>query len=263
MSTSAEPKSTIARLGGWLVSFSKLERIIAAFCMAIPYFLILADCSERDGFWVLIGKSLLVAAMPLAMTWIVIKSAKKKKPWLTFMGVVGLIAILYVVYLIVMPQCEPRSSISAFVAMHNAHVFGALLSIAATLFIYNGIIYFWGSPSTPDARKTLMAKRSISKWYNAVIGILLFGVVFFPCTNPDLKTLHFICAGAFFGLNAIVIGFVNEQKHRLIGILLMITSVSALGLYFYNGSVTLFWAESVALWVIGVHYILESLDLMS
>jgi hypothetical protein len=79
--------------------------------------------------------------------------------------------------------------------------------------------------------------------------------------------LHYVCAGAFFGGSAVVIAFFNDTEHRKLSFFIAGISVTGFVLYALNlpalESFTLFWSESIALWAIGIHYILESLGKLS
>ncbi|MEJ2005327.1 MAG: hypothetical protein P8X57_10270 [Cyclobacteriaceae bacterium] len=147
-----------------------------------------------------------------------------------------------------------RPSISDYVYMDKSFVFGSLLTIAALLFFFNGILHF-----RDESRER---KKPQAKWYNAVLGLSLFGVIFFP--YKELPVPHYISAVIFFGGSILVIAlFCDHQDRRLSWILAALASLSYI-LYFLIpdvfGKSSLFWAEWISLTVIGIHFILESLQ---
>ncbi len=130
-----------------------------------------------------------------------------------------------------------RASISAYYDMDQNQWYYFLLTVAAMLFMVNGVI------------KNQNA-------YNTVLGVLLAGVILF--NQDDVTWLHVAFAGAFFIGNALVIAFFSRGstplRASLIGVLLV-----ALGAFVIFDAVTLFWLEWASLLVIAVHYILDSL----
>ena len=247
-----------------LIAFSKLERIVAAVSMGIPFLLILADAQDRIPFWSIVAGTLTIMVIPLIVSiaayWIN-GMDKRRNGVLTFVVAFFLVALLFYVWYRTIPlHYIIRDSISSYVAMKNAQIFGLLLTTASMLFIFNGAIYIneVGENSS----------KWHGKWYNLVLGICLLGVVLFPCTNPHLKVFHYVFAILFFGGSAFVIAFFNDKEHRIISAMISAVSLASFALYIMNttllnspllSSFTLFWAETISLWVIGIHYILESL----
>lgn len=153
-----------------------------------------------------------------------------------------------------------RCSISDYVSMTHSHLFGLLLGIAAMLFIVNGAIYI--------NKENIRHEKKQGRWYNIVLGTALLGVVVFPCTIPDVATLHIVSAGIFFGGSALVIALFNDKEHKVISRVIAALSIVSFVVYFLNCKLlnlpqlnwfTLFWAEWISMAVIGIHYILESL----
>jgi len=154
-----------------------------------------------------------------------------------------------------------RDSISNYVYMENAHVFGFFITAAALMFIYNGVLYFEKEKrmETLSAVSYSPIELPTGKYYNIVLGLGLLGVLFFPHENENFKVIHYIFAGVFFAGSIIVMAFLSEKKHRKTGIFLATCAAIALLLYFINETwINLFWAEWIALIAIGIHYIIES-----
>lgn len=151
-----------------------------------------------------------------------------------------------------------RKSISAYVEMDNSYIFGFLLGIAAMLFIFNGALYF----------KTIATdnpyKKRRGKWYNIILGVALMGVVLIPY-NGSLSWLHYVFAILFFGGSGVVIFFFQHPNHQIIGKIMAVVSMFSLGYCVYDDyeHLNLFWAEWIALIIIGIHYILESKEILS
>ncbi|MDH4089191.1 MAG: hypothetical protein OEV74_18015 [Cyclobacteriaceae bacterium] len=251
-----------------LVVFSKLERLVAAVCMGTPFFLILADSQDKINFWPIAFGTFTIMAIPLIVSLAAYKiygMATLRNGILAFVSAFILVAILFYIWYQTLPaNFIVRDSISSYVSMKNAQIFGLLLTSASMLFLFNGAVYINTVPE--------ISSKKHGKWYNLVLGISLLGVVLFPCTNPKLEVFHYSCAILFFAGGAFVIAFFNNEEHRIISII--IAGISLLGFVVYLSntiwlksaalsSFSLFWAETIALWVIGIHYILESLGELS
>lgn len=247
-----------------LFVFSKLERIVAAVSMGIPFFLILADVEERIGFWSIFFGTLTISAIPLIVSlaayWINDMNKRRNEVLTFFCAFFVVMLFFYFWYLTLRHHFTIRDSISSYVSMKNAQIFGLLLTTASMLFIFNGAIYI--------NKVGENSSKWHGKWYNLVLGVCLLCVVLFPCTNPHLKYLHYGFAILFFGGSAFVIAFFNDRKHRTISAVIAGVCLLSFAVYLLNTlwlhsqmftPLTLFWAETVSLWVIGIHYILESL----
>lgn len=159
-------------------------------------------------------------------------------------------------------------SISAYVDMNYSHIFGLLLTMASMLFIFNGALYFkverneTAHPELiPDCvmPQTIYNKKRKGKWYNLILGIALLGVTIFHYDREFSKVLHYVFAVIFFLGSAIVIFFIHDPEDRWKSRVLAIGSIFCLAVAVYDESIlSLFWAENVALIIIGIHYILES-----
>ena len=143
-----------------------------------------------------------------------------------------------------------RPSISNYVYMDHSYVFGMLLCIAAMLFIFNGAIYYKSEPH--------MHISWHGQWYNVVLGLSLIGVICFP--HLEHSVVHYFFAALFFVGNAVVTLLFHKDKYKKISILLGILTLAALPLAFTN-MISLLAAEWISLSVIGVHFILSTMDM--
>jgi len=155
------------------------------------------------------------------------------------------------------PFSRVRPSISNYVYMEKSYVYGSLLTIAALLFFFNGILHF-------RDHSTNRTKPN-AKWYNAVLGLSLFGVIYFP--HKELPWPHYLSAIVFFGGSILVIAVFCEHKDRHLSWVLAGLATLSYLLYFLIpdvfGPSSLFWAEWISLTVIGIHFILESVGTKS
>ena len=158
-----------------------------------------------------------------------------------------------------------RPSISQYALMKNNYVFGMLLSIAATLFIFNGAVYF--------NNKKYMHISENGQWYNVILGLSLIGVVCFPCCNCCLdpckqhiahyctcRIMHFVFAGMFFIGNAFVTAFFHKDKDKIISIILALLTIAALPFAIFN-VISLLAAEWISLIVVSIHFILSTFNM--
>jgi len=133
------------------------------------------------------------------------------------------------------------------------------------VFILNGALYFRVEQEelrNPDQKFTLSNhdydKKKAGKWYNVILGLALIGVAIFPY-NRDFEYLHFIFAAIFFLGSAIVIFFIHDPKDKWKSKFFAIISVVSLIVSVVDETIlSLFWAETIALVIISIHYILES-----
>ncbi len=151
-----------------------------------------------------------------------------------------------------------RSSISAYIDMNRRHVFGMVFTIAAMLFIYNGVI------NLNDSLQEQIVNLGFwkEKGYNILLGLALFGVLLFPY-NVCPKT-HYTFAVLFFVGSTMVIAFFHEEDDAIISYIIAAASIIALAAHIINEKwINLFWAEWIALTVIGIHFILEAKNIIS
>ena len=155
-----------------------------------------------------------------------------------------------------------RESISNYVYMEqNAHIFGFLLTIAALMFIFNGVLYYQRI-IRQGGNTVFFSLRG--KWYNLLLGFSLLGVLLLP--HKEFPIAHHICAGFFFLGSAVFTAFFHENENRVvrtaryvIAILSVLTLVSH---FVLKIPASLLVAEWISLIVISVHYILDSLGVL-
>ncbi|HMG94206.1 MAG TPA: hypothetical protein VK589_29305 [Chryseolinea sp.] len=250
-------------------SFGKFERITAGFCMAIPFFLMITDLPNG---WLKYVYFLLPIAIVVVPQRIRLKKQDKDGSGDNYgrnIAVRGgfILFILYVLFTQVM-KIQSRPSISAYVEMNDAHVFGMLLAIAAMLLMASGVV-FWN-------KKISFREGTWRSWLNVILGLLLLGIVVFPCTTRP--TIHGIVAIFFFvGCAA---GTIRrdakegkEVPHRWVdygsvGAMALFALIYFANAYEWFGCIICFWplnlvnlfgVESIALWIVGLDFILVSL----
>jgi len=163
-----------------------------------------------------------------------------------------------------------RPSISAYVDICDSYIFGLLFGIAGMTFILNGALYFKvenDEKRNPELKlrsslsESVYNKKRKGKWYNILLGVSLIGVAIFHHERSGYPaTLHIVFALIFFLGSAVVIFFNHDPEDRWKSRILAIISIACLAIaYFSDGQlITLYWAETIALIIIAVHYILES-----
>lgn len=134
-----------------------------------------------------------------------------------------------------------REHISGYYAMEKAQYFYFPLTVAAMLFVVNGVV-------------------KEQHWYNIGLGLALAGVVLF--NHVDYGLVHNISAGAFFGGNAVVFVLFTPRKELWFKALLTLVMVVGFLGYFPFGWYSLFVAETLSLWIIAFHFILEAKGLI-
>ena len=130
-----------------------------------------------------------------------------------------------------------RPSISHYYNMTENELFYVFFTIAAMLFIVNGVV----------KEKQL---------YNTYLGAMLCGVLLF--NREDFRMLHLIFTAAFFVGNVAVILLFSSIKDRAFKIALVVIIGVAMAAWYFVNSFTLFWAEWISLGIIAAHYIIES-----
>lgn len=144
-----------------------------------------------------------------------------------------------------------RDSISNYVYMKHSYWFGSLLALAGSLFIFNGAIHL--QPHIAEQPQV----TKVGKGYNIILGISLFGVIYFP--HLDYPIWHYGFAIVFFLGSAIITAFVsNEEKHWTRYVLAFAVVLPVVLALEFIGFFSLFWGETIALFFIATHYILES-----
>lgn len=164
---------------------------------------------------------------------------------------------------------KARSSISAYVDMDNSYIYGLLFGVAGMTFLLNGALYFKvenDEERMPELKslsalsESVYNKKRMGKWYNLVFGISLFGIAIFHYDKPETQYIHLIFALIFFVGSALVIFFIHDPEDKWKSRILAVISIAVLGIAFFtNGkTISLFLAETIALIIIAIHYILES-----
>lgn len=167
--------------------------------------------------------------------------------------------ILIPIFLKIADGWKPfKPSISHYVLMENRHVFGMVITIAAMSFIYNGSIQL-----TLNSGYTIVTGEFWKNHgYNIFLGLFLFGVLLFPLdTHPKL---HYFFAVLFFVGAALSIAFFGDNHDKLLRYIIAVLSVFALIIHILRPSIiNMFWAEWIALFVVGIHFILEAKGIIS
>jgi hypothetical protein len=130
-----------------------------------------------------------------------------------------------------------RESISAYYSMEQAQAFYVPLTVAAMLFVVNGVV---------------KRKRA----YNWMLGVALAGVI--VLNHDDFPRLHTACAAAFFVGNAVVMVWFSPRKELWFKGLLVAGIAAAMAACFVLQLFSLFVAEWLSFGIIALHYILES-----
>lgn len=155
----------------------------------------------------------------------------------TLERVLALVCITIPALLILVDGLPPRGSISEYYNMHRDQVYYVPLTVAAMLFIVNGVV-----------------KRK--RFYNTVLGTALTGVLLL--NRDDAHFWHIVCASIFFGGNGLVILFFSSRKERRFKIAMGIVIVLAmLGCFVFHW-LSLLAAEWISLGIITLHYFIES-----
>lgn len=130
-----------------------------------------------------------------------------------------------------------RESISDYAYSHFNYIFAFLLTIAGSLFLWNGIGY----------------KRH---WYNGILGVSLYGVVLTP--HLDYPILHYTFASIFFLGSILSIGLSSNIAFR--GFKFVISGLVFLGLalHFLFNVFSLLVAEWIGIIPIATHFIIKS-----
>ncbi|WP_339893264.1 hypothetical protein [uncultured Algibacter sp.] len=131
-----------------------------------------------------------------------------------------------------------RISISNYAYSSKSEWFVFLMTLAASMFIYNG-----------TAWKT--------KWYNIILGITLAGIVLTP--HLQFETIHLIFAIIFFAGSVFVMIYFSSKKQRLFKIIAGVFLLVGIAGYYVFNWYSLFWAEWIGMLPICVHFIGESI----
>jgi hypothetical protein len=151
--------------------------------------------------------------------------------------VLATVCLLIPVLLIWFDNGNIRPSISEYYNMVKDQVFYFPLTVAAMLFVVNGVV----------------KEKHV---YNTILGAMLAGVILFNC--HDTPVLHFAFASVFFGGNGVVILVYSSRKERWFKAIMVALILGAmLGCFAFHWF-SLFWAEWISFAIIALHYMLES-----
>ena len=145
--------------------------------------------------------------------------------------------LLFIPLILILATGELRSSISNYAYSDLSYLFVTLLTVAGTMFIFNGTAYN-------------------SRWYNIILGCSLIGVGLTP--HLDYTFIHYLFASIFFlGSVAVMIGFSSVKQRPLkvyFGSIIILGLVGHFVFQFYS----LLWAEWIGMLPICIHYMGES-----
>jgi hypothetical protein len=154
-----------------------------------------------------------------------------------FERVLAIVCVVIPFILLAVDAGSDRDSISAYYDIDRAHWFYVPLTAAAMMFLVNGLV------------------RS-EHTYNVFLGATLAGVLMF---NHDVWTeAHAFFAVLFFVGNAVAVLISDTPRSFKIGF--GVVGVLVLGAWYLFDSFTLFWAESLSLWVIAGHFLADSIE---
>ena len=156
---------------------------------------------------------------------------------LTKLHVILAIILLFTPLVLILATGEVRSSISNYAYSSMNHLFATLLTIAGTMFIFNGTAYN-------------------TRWYNIVLGLSLIGVALTP--HYDFPILHYVFASIFFVGSVFCMIFFSSAQQRFIKLVAgAIITIGLIGHFAFN-FYSLFWAEWIGILPICIHYLGES-----
>ena len=145
--------------------------------------------------------------------------------------------LLFIPLILILATGEIRPSISNYAYSNLNYLFATLLTLAGTMFIFNGTAYN-------------------TRWYNIVLGCSLIGVVLTP--HLHLPILHYAFAGVFFvGSIIVMIAFSSKAQRPLKVYFGSLIIIGLLG-HFWLNWYSLFWAEWIGMLPITIHYLGES-----
>lgn len=145
--------------------------------------------------------------------------------------------LLFIPLILILATGEIRPSISNYAYSNLNYLFATLLTLAGTMFIFNGSAYN-------------------SRWYNIVLGLSLIGVALTP--HYDFPILHYTFAAIFFlGSMAVMVLFSSKEQLKLKIYFSAIVFLALLGHFIFK-TYSLFWAEWIGILPICIHYLGES-----
>jgi hypothetical protein len=157
---------------------------------------------------------------------------------LTKLEVILATLLFFIPLILIICTGEIRSSISDYAYSNLNFLFATLLSIAGTMFIFNGSAYNL-------------------RWYNIILGCSLIGVALTP--HLHLPILHYFFAAIFFLGSVFSMIFFSSREQRKIKLIAGAIITIGLAGHFVFNYYSLFWAEWIGIMPICIHYIGESL----
>jgi hypothetical protein len=150
--------------------------------------------------------------------------------------ILAFVCSLIPILLIIFDGLNIRGSISAYYDMKFNQMYYYLLTIAAMMFIVNGVI-------------------KQKKFYNTVLGLMLSGVILFNHEDTVAKWFHWLFAIAFFAGNAIVMLYYSSKIMLWVKVCLVFVMAVSLLAWWPLKLITVFWAEWISLLMITIHYL--------
>jgi hypothetical protein len=144
--------------------------------------------------------------------------------------------LIFIPLILISASGETRESISDYIYSDVRDLFVGLLSFAAAMFIYNGVVN--------------------NKWYNIALGFSLVAISLTP--HYDLPIMHYASAGLFFLGSIVVMIFYSSAKQRIYKIIAGFFIILAMSLHFVFDTFSLLIAEWIGLIPISLHFILET-----
>lgn len=145
------------------------------------------------------------------------------------------LAFLLIPLVLIFVQGGVLKSISEY-ANYSPMTFALSLSLAAAIFIYDGVSYE-------------------TRWYNIYVGMALIGVVLF--INHLFPIIHYTFAGIFFLGSLFNMVYFSSNKQRFIKSIVAFGVLFGMAGHYFFGWYSLFWAEWIGMVPISIHYILE------
>lgn len=159
------------------------------------------------------------------------------KKRLTNLEVLASYILFFIPLILILATGEVRKSISDYANSDLPWILPSLLSISASLYIFNGVL-------------------NKKKWYNVALGLSLVGIAFTPVSVYPI--LHYIFTGIFFIGSALIISIFSSKKERWWKILISSSITLLIGLSFLFNLLSVFWAEWIIIAILAFHFKLES-----
>lgn len=163
-------------------------------------------------------------------------AVKFSRKFLRFERCVAVVCCAIPILLPLIDHKAPRETISAYYDMKDAQWFYFLLTVAAMLFLVNAVV-------------------REKHWFNYVLGLALAVVILFNCDK--WYDTHTTAATVFFAGGALQYLFDWKKEDVTFYIIGAVIIAAALLGWKLLGLYALFVAESVALWVIAVDFLLH------